>query len=163
MSSCPSCEFLCTCCPTKKVPLLTSQTADRSQSGRVRRLKGKVNSAFYSANPTATRGQSLDPSVLLSIVEGSRTIYTYDHQGDIRTKDDGCCAAAFFNPVFTTVPSPPTNVTAVNGGGTATISWTTPASDGGSPILFYTVTSDPDGIDISGSDSPSCNHGSHRW
>jgi hypothetical protein len=39
-----------------------------------------------------------------------------------------------------TVPGPPTNVTAVAGNASATVSWTAPASNGGSAITNYTVT-----------------------
>jgi Fibronectin type III domain len=39
-----------------------------------------------------------------------------------------------------TVPGAPTNVTAVAGNASATVSWTPPASNGGSPITNYTVT-----------------------
>ena len=39
-----------------------------------------------------------------------------------------------------TVPGPPTGVSATPGNGSAVIKWTAPASDGGSPILGYTVT-----------------------
>ena len=42
-----------------------------------------------------------------------------------------------------TVPGAPTNVTAVAGDGQATVSWTAPASDGGSPIISYTATTNP--------------------
>jgi hypothetical protein len=44
-----------------------------------------------------------------------------------------------------TVPDAPTNVTATAGDTTATVSWTAPVSNGGSPITSYTVTSDPVG------------------
>ena len=41
-------------------------------------------------------------------------------------------------------PGPPTGVGAVPGNHQATVSWTAPASNGGSPITGYTVTSNPD-------------------
>ena len=43
-------------------------------------------------------------------------------------------------PQAPTVPGQPTNVTATAGDSFATVSWTAPASDGGSPITSYTVT-----------------------
>jgi hypothetical protein len=39
-----------------------------------------------------------------------------------------------------TVPDPPTGVTVLPGSGDATVSFTAPASNGGSPIISYTVT-----------------------
>ena len=43
-------------------------------------------------------------------------------------------------------PGPPAEVAAVAGDSLATVSWSAPASDGGSPVTQYTVTSNPDGI-----------------
>ncbi len=48
------------------------------------------------------------------------------------------------------VPGAPTNVTAVAGNGEATVSFTAPADNGGSPITGYVVTSDPDNITATG-------------
>ena len=44
-----------------------------------------------------------------------------------------------------TVPSPPTAATASPGNGSATVTFTAPTNDGGSPITRYTVTSNPAG------------------
>lgn len=40
-------------------------------------------------------------------------------------------------------PAAPTQLIAIPGSGSITVSWTTPSSTGGSPITNYTVTSDP--------------------
>jgi hypothetical protein len=53
-----------------------------------------------------------------------------------------------------TVPGAPTGVTAKAGNASATVSFTAPVSDGGSPIASYIVTSSPGGITASGSRSP---------
>jgi len=49
-----------------------------------------------------------------------------------------------------TVPGAPLNVSAVRGNGQATVNFSVPASDGGSAILSYTVTSLPGGKTASG-------------
>ena len=48
-------------------------------------------------------------------------------------------------PGAATAPGAPTNVSAVAGNGQATVTWTIPASNGGSAITGYTVTSTPEG------------------
>ena len=53
-----------------------------------------------------------------------------------------------------TAPGAPTAVTATAGSGQATISFSPPASDGGSPITSFTVTSSPGGMTASGPSSP---------
>ncbi|MBA2380504.1 MAG: fibronectin type III domain-containing protein [Chloroflexi bacterium] len=45
-----------------------------------------------------------------------------------------------------TAPGAATGVTAAAGDGQASVSWAAPASDGGSPITSYTVTSSPGGL-----------------
>jgi hypothetical protein len=55
---------------------------------------------------------------------------------------------------FYLMPGPPTCATAMAGNGEATISFKPPKSDGGSPIIRYTVTSHPGKIRASGKQSP---------
>jgi hypothetical protein len=61
-------------------------------------------------------------------------------------------------PQAPTVPGAPTNVSATSGDSFASVSWTAPASDGGSPITSYTVTAfaggAPTGIIATASVSP---------
>ena len=52
-------------------------------------------------------------------------------------------------------PQPPTAVTGVPGNGQATVSWTAPGDDGGSPVIDYTVTAIPGGASCTTS-SASC-------
>ena len=52
------------------------------------------------------------------------------------------------------VPGPPTCATATAGIGEATVSFKPQKSDGGSPIIRYTVTSHPGKIKASGKQSP---------
>ncbi len=51
-------------------------------------------------------------------------------------------------------PGAPLNVTAVAGNAQATVSFSPPASNGGSPITLYRVTSSPGGVTATGSASP---------
>lgn len=53
-----------------------------------------------------------------------------------------------------TVPGAPTIGTATAGNAQATVTFTAPGSDGGSPITNYRVTSSPGGITATGAASP---------
>jgi len=57
-------------------------------------------------------------------------------------------------PLVATVPSAPTIGTATGGNASASVTFTAPSSDGGSPITGYRVTSTPSGITATGSASP---------
>jgi len=61
---------------------------------------------------------------------------------------------AFFAGPVATVPGAPTIGTATEGNAQATVTFTAPASDGGSPITGYRVTSTPGGITATGAASP---------
>jgi hypothetical protein len=55
----------------------------------------------------------------------------------------GSCAVV---PPEPTVPAAPTDVVAVAGDAAATVSWSEPGHDGGSPLLGFTVTSSPGAV-----------------
>jgi hypothetical protein len=54
------------------------------------------------------------------------------------------------------LPGAPTSVTAVGSDSSALVSWSAPASDGGSPITGYAVTSAPDGKTCTTAGALSC-------
>jgi PKD repeat protein len=56
--------------------------------------------------------------------------------------------------VSSPTPNAPTDVIATAGNESATVTWTAPTNDGGSPITGYTVTSSPDSITATGTSSP---------
>jgi len=66
-----------------------SSRLDRSQTGRIQRLKQKSAAAFFNANP-ATPVRNLDPSTLLLLQGGRQDILTYDLSGS-HVYDAGCC------------------------------------------------------------------------
>ena len=57
------------------------------------------------------------------------------------------------------MPNAPTNASATPGNAQATISFSPPNFDGGSPILYYTATSNPGSLSASGTGSPITVHG----
>jgi hypothetical protein len=61
------------------------------------------------------------------------------------TRGNSTPSSSSSSVIPSTVPNPPTNVTTVAGNAQATVSFTAPASNGGSAITRYTITSIPDG------------------
>ena len=59
-----------------------------------------------------------------------------------------------FSTTNQTAPGAPTNVTATSGNGQASVSFDSPASDGGSDLTGYTVTANPGGMTAGGISSP---------
>lgn len=113
-------------------------TTDNSQSTRTKMLAGRELASFKKSNPHLPQGgrYSFQQSSLV-----------YEKIGEIYN----CCE----NPIPTiTVPDSPTLVTATMGDNQATISFTAPENDGGSPITSYTVISSPDNIVVTGLTSP---------
>jgi len=76
------------CCPTKQTPLLTSSTADRSQSGRTHRLKSKT----IASAATSAISQFKEPSARLLFRQGQTSTETFDQIG-VLTSDPGSIPA----------------------------------------------------------------------
>lgn len=100
----------------------------------------------------------------LASMEGCLLSYSYDATGLINgttyyfvvkaTNPGGVSAAS--NEVSATpktVPGPPTGVTASASNRQATVSFTVPADNGGSPITGYIITSNPGNVTAAGTDT----------
>jgi sugar lactone lactonase YvrE len=89
-------------------------------------------------------GFELPPPVTATVSGLRHATYTFQVAA---TTPAGVGAAATSGAVtILTPPGPPSAVHATPGHRTATVSWTPPAEDGGSPVTEYTVTASPGGV-----------------
>jgi plastocyanin len=96
---------------------------------------------------TATVNGSTLTANVAGLTNGTQYTFTVTATNSVGTGP----ASAPSNPVTPSVTAPgaPQNVTAAPHDSSATVNWQAPASDGGSPITSYTVTSSPGGITAS--------------
>lgn len=97
-------------------------------------------------------------SGISNYANGSATSATFDltitgAAGTVVISDDGGTTTRNFS-VAATVPGAPTIGVATPGNAQASVAFSAPASDGGSAITGYTVTSTPGGLTASGAGSP---------
>ena len=90
-------------------------------------------------NSVAVDGSTLS-AVVTGLSNGTSYTFTVTATNAVGTGDVSAPSAAI---TPTGSPDPPTGVSAVGGVGQATVSWNAPASDGGSPVTSYNVTSTP--------------------
>ena len=110
-----------------------------------------ITSYTVTSNPPAASATVAAPATaatLTGLTNGTAYTFTVTATNAVGTSAPSA-ASNSVTPVApvppATVPGAPTAVTATAGDAQATVSWTAPASDGGSPITSYTVTSSPAG------------------
>ncbi len=111
----------------------------------------------YNGNVSAATCQTSDGSTLTCVITGlsNGTAYTVKVTAtNVNGMSPASIAATAVTP--STKPNAPTAVIAVAGSAQATVSWTAPSFNGGSPITGYTVTSDPDFRTCTTNGSTSC-------
>lgn len=114
-------------------------------------------SAILDYTATATDGISTFTQVLLGSIAAPITVsgltngvaytITIKARNGVGT---GSSSAPSNSVTPATAPGAPTTVSAVGGNASATVSFTTPASNGGSPITNYKVTAAPGGANVTG-------------
>ena len=93
------------------------------------------------------------PIIVKGLTNGTAYTFTVAAKNKIGT-GQASAPSISVTPVGPTVHGAPTGVSATAGNARATVTFTAPASNGGSPITGYTVTSNPGGKVNSGKSSP---------
>jgi DNA-binding beta-propeller fold protein YncE len=110
-------------------------------------------------NCTGSCNQSFDSGTLVNLTASPGSGHTFSGWSGACSGSGSCnvtmSQARSVTATFAyALPGAPTGVTATAGTGQATVTFTAPASNGGSPITSYTVTSSPGNISVSGGSSP---------
>ncbi|HEX7497734.1 MAG TPA: fibronectin type III domain-containing protein, partial [Candidatus Limnocylindrales bacterium] len=120
----------------------TSWGSPKGETGyRIERATGGGSfSPLVAVGPLANQTSYVDSTAALATVYHYRVI-AYNAAGDSMSNEVTQSRVA-------TRPGPPLAVAAVAGNASATVSWSAPATDGGSALTtpFYTVTSSPDSL-----------------
>jgi hypothetical protein len=103
----------------------------------------------YPGNLIATGATS--PITLSGLANGTAYVFTVTASN---SRGTGPASAPSNVTTPDVVPGAAGSVSASHGNGSATVSFSAPAPNGGTPVLRYTVTSSPDNISVSGLGSP---------
>jgi len=121
--------------------LVTVQWAAPSSNGG-----SAIVSYTVTASPGGASVTTPDGTTTVAMVTGltNGTPYTFTVRATNMT-GPGAASAPSMPVIPDVVPDAPTQVMATAGNGQATVQWTAPAPNGGTPVTRYTVVSSPDG------------------
>ena len=136
--------------PSSNPPTVSLTWRDNSDNETGFTIQRATNSGFTNGLTTITVGANVTTYTDTAVL--ANTMYYYRVQA---FNDIDSSAYSNVDNVTTAlvVPAAPTIGTAAAGNAQATVSFTAPASDGGSAITSYTVTSSPGGITATGTSS----------
>jgi len=106
--------------------------------------RGHATTLYYSGNNPSWTPLSVPSSSYYNGVPTNLSLSAISAPGSTMTAE----------LAFSSIPGPPTGVTAIAGFTTASVSFTAPAVDGGSTITSYSVISNPGGLTGTGTASP---------
>ncbi len=126
--------------------VVVSWTAPASTGGSA------ITSYTITVSPGgATVSCSSSPCTVSGLTNGTGYTFTVDATNDV---GNGIESSPSSSVTPATTPGAPTGVSAVGGNGSVIVSWTTPASTGGSAITSYTITVSPGLATVPCSSSP---------
>lgn len=107
-----------------------------------------VISYLVTASPggATARTTGATTATVSGLTIGSSYTFTVVAENEVGVGPDSPASAAVVIPPAAVLPAAPTGVTAIAGVRSATVSWTAPADDSGSPVVGYTVVASPGGI-----------------
>ncbi|MEZ5247135.1 MAG: fibronectin type III domain-containing protein [Acidimicrobiales bacterium] len=151
--------------PPSAVPgWLTPATLPGAPTGATARLSGETEAVVWWTAPESNGGSAIvsytvtaspggasceTTGALSCTVSGLTAGETYAFTVAATNGIGTGPPSAASETVVATAPDAPTGVIAVAGDATATVSWSAPVSDGGSPITIYTATAIPGGATCS--------------
>jgi Zn-dependent metalloprotease len=118
-----------------------SWTAPASNGGSA--ITGYTVTAAPGGRTATTNGATT--ATVTGLSNGTAYTFTVTATNAVGTSPASLASTAVTPSPSTTAPSPPVGVTATAGNSKAAVSWTAPASDGGSVVTGYTVTAAPGG------------------
>jgi hypothetical protein len=116
-----------------------------------------ITDYLVTSNPGGITASGISPVTVAGLTNG--TAYTFTVQA-LNSAGAGPASdpSNSVTPFAVTAPGAPTGVSASAGNGEATVIFDAPANNGGSPVLGYTVTSQPPGGVDSNADTVSLSH-----
>ncbi len=114
-----------------------------------------INGYTVTSSPGGiTASGAASPIIVTGLTNGTAYTFTVTAANAVGTGPPSAASNSVTPSVAATLPGAPIMGTAVAANAQATVSFSAPASNGGSPITSYTVTSSPGGVTATGAASP---------